>query len=55
MPKHPYNEEFRHPNVVHYDGTNIDVVRKALVAAFERDTKEHWRDRYDGDLSDLSA
>lgn len=26
MPAHPYNAEFRHPNVVRFDGTNLDEV-----------------------------
>lgn len=46
MPEHPYNKDFKHPNVVHYYGgdMNKQEVRQALQAAFEREAKQHWRD-----------
>lgn len=45
MPAHEYNKDFKHPNVIRYDGTNHNEVRLALQAAYDRDAKEHWRDR----------
>jgi phosphoglycolate phosphatase-like HAD superfamily hydrolase len=36
MPAHDYNEDFKHKNVVRYDGTNLDKVRAALSAAYNR-------------------
>lgn len=35
MPAHDYNGNFVHPNVVRYDGTNIDEVRARMLARFE--------------------
>lgn len=32
MPAHEYNKDFRHPNVVRYDGTNMDEVIERLLA-----------------------
>lgn len=40
MPAHPENEYFSHPQVVRYDGTNIEQVRAALQAAYDRDEGE---------------
>lgn len=37
MPAHPKNAHFTHPNVVRYDGTNIEEVRDALQKAFDRE------------------
>jgi len=31
MPAHPHNENFRHPNVVRYDGSNLDEVKERLA------------------------
>ena len=31
MPAHQHNEGFSHPNVVRYDGTNLEEVRKRLL------------------------
>lgn len=45
MPAHKHNEHVNHPNVIRYDGTNLKEVRKALQAAFDREAKQHWRDR----------
>lgn len=44
MPVHDYNKDFNHPNVVKYDGDNIDEVRRAMQAAFNRDREQHWSD-----------
>jgi 5'-nucleotidase len=35
MPAHDHNAGFTHPNVVRYDGTNIDEVRIRMLARFE--------------------
>ena len=40
MPAHYYNQDFLHPNVIRFDGNNLDQVRDALQAAFDRDSKE---------------
>jgi len=32
MPAHDHNEGFAHPNMVRYDGTNLDEVRERLLA-----------------------
>lgn len=34
MPAHDHNAGFSHPNVVRYDGTNIDEVRERMGARF---------------------
>jgi len=34
MPAHPFNESFKHPNVVRYDGTNIEEVKERLLKQF---------------------
>lgn len=44
MPAHPYNADCSHPNIVRYTGLNIDEVRNALQAAFDRKDGHHWRD-----------
>ena len=36
MPAHEHNKDFKHPNVVRYDGTNIEEVREKLQAQFNR-------------------
>ena len=36
MPAHEHNKDFKHPNVVRYDGTNIEEVRERLQAQFNR-------------------
>ena len=43
MPAHAYNESFAHENVIRYDD-NIVEVRDALMAAFSRNEKEHWKE-----------
>lgn len=45
MPAHTHNEEIQHPNVIRYDGSNLKEVRSALQAAYDREAKQHWRDR----------
>jgi len=44
MPAHSYNSDFTHDNVIRYDGTNMDEVQNALVAAYNRTSKEHWKE-----------
>jgi 5'-nucleotidase len=34
MPAHSYNANFIHPNVVRYDGTNIEEVQQRMLARF---------------------
>ena len=36
MPANPENEDFQHPNLIRYDGTNLQEVEKALMAVKER-------------------
>ena len=36
MPAHDYNKDFKHPNVVRYDGTNLDEVKQRLESHFNR-------------------
>lgn len=36
MPAHLYNEDYKHPNVIRYDGTNIEEVKKRLESQFNR-------------------
>jgi len=36
MPAHEFNKSFKHPNVVRYDGTNLDEVRTQLIKQFNR-------------------
>lgn len=40
MPAHEYNESFSHPNVIRYDGTNLEIVRKAMQMVKNRKSKE---------------
>lgn len=40
MPAHKYNETFTHPNVIRYDGKNLDRVQKCLQRAFTREDGE---------------
>ena len=41
MPLHDYNKDFKHPNVIHYDGTNIEQVKEALSISFNRPAREN--------------
>lgn len=45
MPVTPYNKDFKHPNVVMWDGTNIEELTHALTAAFSRQSGEElvWK------------
>lgn len=36
MPAHRYNEDFRHPNVCRFDGSNDTEMRERLQEAFDR-------------------
>jgi 5'-nucleotidase len=36
MPAHPHNKGFSHPQVIRYDGTNLQEVRKALEKEAQR-------------------
>jgi 5'(3')-deoxyribonucleotidase len=36
----PDNGSYTHPNVVKYDGTNLDEVRRAMKAAYDRAPRE---------------
>ena len=36
MPAHEHNKDLKHPNVVRYDGSNIEEVRERLTAQFNR-------------------
>lgn len=43
MPASSTNESFVHPNVIHYNGENLQEVRDALVAVLHRKSGEHWK------------
>jgi FMN phosphatase YigB (HAD superfamily) len=36
MPLRDYNKDYRHPNVVHFDGTNIDEIKERMTEARNR-------------------
>jgi hypothetical protein len=36
MPAQPWNEDFRHSNVLRYNGKNLDAVKASLQAVKER-------------------
>jgi len=44
LPKQPVNEGFEHPNAIVYDGNNLHKVIDALTAAYNRESKQHWKD-----------
>ena len=44
MPLHSYNENFSHPNVIHYDGRNGEEIQRAIQAAHDRESQQHWKD-----------
>jgi len=53
MPAWDYNADFKHPNVIRYDGSNMELLRAALRAAYDRGANEHWHDLMPfGDLAD---
>jgi 5'-nucleotidase len=39
MPTNASNRDYRHDNVIHWDGTNLEAVRAALQAAYDRGYK----------------
>jgi hypothetical protein len=39
MPVNESNKDFSHPNVVRFDGANVDAVQAALQKAWERESK----------------
>lgn len=43
MPAHSYNKDVSHPNIIRYDGNNIEEVESVLRAARKRKNGEHWR------------
>jgi phosphoglycolate phosphatase-like HAD superfamily hydrolase len=43
MPVTPSNREFTHPNVIKWDGTNLQEIKDALVAVFNRQPGEDWK------------
>ena len=40
MPEHKYNKGYSHPNVVRYDGSNLDEVREVLTRVKTRQPRE---------------
>lgn len=40
----PYNKGFEHENVVRYRGNNLDYVTTVLQAAYDRESKQHWKE-----------
>lgn len=40
----PYNKGFEHENVVRYCGDNLDYVTAVLQAAYDRESKQHWKE-----------
>jgi 5'-nucleotidase len=43
MPAHKYNLNFKHPNAIRYDGTNLDKVRTALEMVKNRKSGEELK------------
>ena len=41
---HPSNRSFMHENVIRYRGDNFGEVRAALQAAYDRKSKQHWKE-----------
>ena len=47
LPAQPYNLKFEHPNAIIFhteNDENNNLVEKAMKAAFNRDTGQHWKD-----------
>lgn len=42
MPAHAWNENYSHPNVIRYDGTNLPQVVAALEVISKREAGESW-------------
>jgi len=40
MPEYAWNKDFKHENVIHYDGTNLEQIKKALIKAKNRGPSE---------------
>ncbi|MBU0894065.1 MAG: hypothetical protein KKF48_04195 [Nanoarchaeota archaeon] len=40
IPAQTWNKEFHHPNAIRYDGTNIEIIKKALEIAKNRNQRE---------------
>jgi len=40
LPAQTWNKDFSHPNVIRYDGTNLDLVKKAMEIAKKRKPEE---------------
>jgi len=40
MPLHEWNKNFKHDNVIHYNGNNIDEIKKALLKSRDRKANE---------------
>ncbi len=40
MPAHPHNKDYSHPQVIRYDGTDIERIKKALEKVRDRKAKE---------------
>ena len=40
----PYNKGFEYENVVRYRGDNLEEVTKLLQAAYDRESKQHWKE-----------
>lgn len=36
MPAHKYNENFKHSNVIRYDGTNLEKIKLILQKTYDR-------------------
>ena len=43
MPAHEWNKDFSHPNVLRYDGSNVDRVKRNLVMVRDRKTMEELK------------
>lgn len=45
MPSHPYNEDFVHPNVIHYKNEDqLPYIRKVLQAVYDRENGQDWKE-----------
>ena len=40
MPAHESNSDYTHPNVIRYDGSNLDKVRDAMIIASDREPSQ---------------
>jgi 5'(3')-deoxyribonucleotidase len=43
MPAHPWNEDFKHNNVIRYDGKNLGQVKNAMIIAKNKKSNEAVR------------